>query len=42
ASLAKQGVEPAKAQTPAQFAAMVQADSARWAKVIKDNRITLE
>ena len=42
ASLAKQGVEPAKAQTPAQFAAMVQADSARWAKVIQDNRITLE
>ena len=42
ASLAKQGVEPAKAQTPAQFAAMVQADSARWAKVIKDNHITLE
>ena len=24
------------------FAAMVQADSARWAKVIKDNHITLE
>ena len=42
ASLAKQGVEPAKAQTPAQFSAMVQADSARWAKVIKDNHITLE
>ncbi|GGH64968.1 hypothetical protein GCM10010975_32290 [Comamonas phosphati] len=42
ASLARQGVEPAKAQTPADFAAMVQTDSARWAKVIKDNRITLE
>ena len=42
ASLAKQGVEPAKPQTPAQFAAMVQADSARWAKVIRDNHITLE
>lgn len=42
ASLAKQGVEPAKAQTPEQFAAMVKADSARWAKVIKDNHITLE
>jgi len=42
ANLAKQGVEPAKAQTPAQFAAMVKADSARWAKVIKDNHITLE
>ncbi|MDR0214816.1 MAG: tripartite tricarboxylate transporter substrate binding protein [Comamonas sp.] len=42
ASLAKQGVEPAKPQTPAEFAAMVKADSARWAKVIKDNHITLE
>ena len=42
ASLAKQGVEPAKPQTPAQFAAMVQADSARWAKVIKDNDIKLD
>ncbi|MEQ6435806.1 tripartite tricarboxylate transporter substrate binding protein [Comamonas sp. w2-DMI] len=42
ASLAKQGVEPAKAQTPKEFAAMVKADSARWAKVIKDNHITLE
>lgn len=42
ASLAKQGVEPAKPQTPGQFAAMVQADSARWAKVIRDNHITLE
>ena len=42
ANLAKQGVEPAKAQTPEQFAAMVKADSARWAKVIKDNHITLE
>ena len=42
ANLARQGVEPAKAQTPAQFAAMVKADSARWARVIKDNHITLE
>jgi tripartite-type tricarboxylate transporter receptor subunit TctC len=42
ASLARQGVEPAKAQAPAEFAAMVKADSARWAKVIKDNHITLE
>lgn len=42
ASLARQGVDAAKPQSPAQFAAMVQADSARWAKVIKDNRIALD
>jgi tripartite-type tricarboxylate transporter receptor subunit TctC len=42
ASLARQGVEAARPQTPAQFAAMVRADSTRWAQVIKDNRITLE
>jgi len=42
ASLAKQGVEAASPRTPAQFAAMVQADSARWAQVIKDNKITLD
>ena len=42
ASLARQGVDAAKPQTAAQFAAMVQADSARWAKVIKDNRIALD
>ena len=42
ASLAKLGADVAKPGTPAQFAAMVQADSTRWAKVIKDNRITLE
>ena len=42
ASLAKLGADVAKPGTPAQFGAMVQADSARWAKVIKDNRITLE
>ncbi|MBK6613091.1 tripartite tricarboxylate transporter substrate binding protein [Ottowia sp.] len=41
-NLARQGVEPARPQTPARFAAMVRADSARWAQVIKDNRITLE
>ena len=42
ASLAKQGVEAASPRTPAQFAAMVQADSARWAQVIKENKITLD
>ena len=42
ASLARQGVDAAKPQTAAQFAAMVQADSARWARVIKDNRIALD
>lgn len=42
ASLAKQGVEAASPRTPAQFAAMVQADSVRWAQVIKDNKITLD
>ncbi len=42
ASLARQGVEASPPRTPAQFAAMVQADSARWAQVIKDNKITLD
>ena len=42
AALAKLGAEPAKPGTPAQFAAMVKADSARWAKIIKDNHITLD
>ena len=42
ANLAKLGAEPAKPGTPEQFATMVKADSARWAKVIKDNHITLE
>lgn len=42
ASLARQGVEAAAPRTPAQFAAMVQADSGRWAQVIKDNKITLD
>ncbi len=41
-SLAKLGVEPAAPSTPAQFNAMVQADSARWAAVIKQHKITLE
>ena len=42
ASLAKLGVEPAAASTSAQFATMVQADSARWASVIRQHKITLE
>jgi tripartite-type tricarboxylate transporter receptor subunit TctC len=42
ASLAKLGVEPAAPGSPAQFAAMVQADSARWAGVIRQHKITLE
>lgn len=41
-ALAKLGAEPAKPGTPAQFDAMVKADSARWAKVIQDNHITLD
>ncbi len=42
ASLAKLGADVAKPGTPAQFADLVKADSARWAKVIQDNHITLE
>lgn len=42
ASLAKLGVEPAAPSTPAQFGAMVQADSNRWAAVIRDRKISIE
>ncbi len=42
ASLAKLGAEVAKPGTPAQFDAMVKKDSARWAKIIKDNNISLD
>lgn len=42
ASLAKLGVEPAAPATPAQFGAMVQADSNRWAAVIRQHKITVE
>ena len=42
ASLAKLGVEPAATSTPAQFGAMVQADSNRWATVIRDRKISIE
>lgn len=36
------GIEPAGVHTPADFNAMVQADSARWKKVIDDNNITIQ
>ena len=42
ASLAKLGVEPAAAATPAQFGAMVQTDSNRWASVIRQHKISLD
>lgn len=42
ASLAKLGVEPAAASTPAQFGAMVQADSNRWASVIRQHKISID
>ena len=42
ASLAKLGVDPAEPSTPAKFAAMVQADSARWASVIRQHKITVQ
>ena len=42
ASLAKLGAEVAKPGTPAQFEFMVKADSDRWAKIIKDNNISLD
>ncbi|MEG0919899.1 MAG: tripartite tricarboxylate transporter substrate binding protein [Comamonas sp.] len=42
ASLAKLGADAAKPGTPAQFGAMVKADSGRWAKIIKDNNISLD
>ncbi|MDB5745113.1 MAG: hypothetical protein JWR68_3428 [Polaromonas sp.] len=41
-SLAKLGVEPAPVGPPAQFAAMVAADSQRWGRIIRDRKITLE
>lgn len=41
-SLAKLGVEPSPLGSPAQFAAMVSADSQRWARIIRDRKITIE
>ncbi len=40
--LARSGVEPAPQGTPAQFAAMVDADRQRWARVIRERRISVE
>lgn len=40
--LARLGAEPVFDAGPAAFAAMVKADSARWAKLIRDRKITLE
>jgi tripartite-type tricarboxylate transporter receptor subunit TctC len=39
---ARLGADVAAASTPAQFAAMVQADSERWAAIIRDRKITLD
>jgi tripartite-type tricarboxylate transporter receptor subunit TctC len=40
--LARLGAEPAPANTPAQFAQIVQVDSARWAALIKERRISAD
>jgi tripartite-type tricarboxylate transporter receptor subunit TctC len=40
--LARLGAEPAAANTPAQFAALVQVDSQRWAQLIRERKITAE
>lgn len=40
--LARLGAEPAAANSPAQFAALVAADSARWAKLIRERGIRTE
>ena len=39
---ARLGAVPAPPNTPTQFAAMVAADSQRWARIIKDRKITAE
>ena len=41
-SLAKLGVEPSPIGSPGKFAAMVSADSQRWARIIRDRKITIE
>ena len=41
-SLARLGVEPSPIGSPAQFAAMVSADSQHWARIIRERKITLE
>lgn len=40
--LARLGAEPAPPNTPAQFAALVAADAARWATLIRDRKITAD
>lgn len=40
--LARLGAEPAPANTPAQFAALVAADSSRWAALIRERKISTE
>ena len=40
--LARLGADVAAANTPAQFAALVQADSDRWAAIIRERKITLD
>jgi len=40
--MARLGADVAAANTPAQFAAMVQADSERWAAIIRERKITLD
>lgn len=40
--LGRLGVDPAAPSSPAQFAAMVQADSARWAAVIQKYKISID
>jgi tripartite-type tricarboxylate transporter receptor subunit TctC len=40
--LARLGAEPAPANTPAQFAALVAADSARWATLIRERKISAD
>ncbi len=40
--LARLGADVAAANTPAQFAALVQADSERWAAIIRERKITLD
>ena len=41
-SLAKLGVEPSPVGSPATFASMVAADSQRWARIIRDRKISIE
>jgi tripartite-type tricarboxylate transporter receptor subunit TctC len=40
--LARLGAEPVSDASPAQFAAMVKADSERWGRLIRERKITVE